>query len=268
MQYIMVTSSRLMAQKILSDYILKYRPLLYLSLLSMSCLASANQDIAIEKSPKEINALTPFHAKYKVTRGRITLGTATRQLSQIAKNRYTFSYNSDLSFLILSDERKESSELNIINNKVVPLKYLFKREGTGSNLETILNFDPEKSEITDVVLNRIIDCDKKVNWLDQISYQLQMKIDIAAGLNEFEYYLIDDDKREKHYKFKIVGKEKLTTPSGEYDTIKIQRIRKKSKRLTEFWVAPKLGYLLVRIRQEKSGSEQADVQLESVSFSQ
>ncbi len=234
----------------------------------VSCLASAKQDTSLEEGTQNITALTPFHAKYKVTRGRITLGTATRQLSQIAEKRYTFSYNSDLSFLILSDERKESSELEIVNKQVVPLKYLFKREGTGSDLETILDFNPDNSEITDAVLNRKIDCDKKVDWLDQISYQLQMKIDIEAGLSEFEYYLIDDDKREKHYKFKVTGKEKLTTPAGDYDTIKIQRMRKKSKRLTEFWVAPELGYLLVRIRQEKSGSEQADVQLESVSFSQ
>ncbi len=211
------------------------------------------------------SALTPFNAKYKVSKGRLNLGTAKRQLSQIGDNRFTFSYFSDLSFLILSDHRRETSELTIDNNQVSPIRYLFKREGTGSDKSTTLSF--AGNQVLDTEENQAIEeAEADIHWYDEVSYQLQMKLDLAAGKTEMKYYLIDHKKRDKLYHFKVVNNETIEVPAGKINTVKLQRIRKDSDRLTEFWLAPDLGYLLVRIRQERDGSEVADAQLEKYVF--
>lgn len=234
-----------------------YSCILAISMVSFSANSSSTQTI-------QNHVLTPFNAKYKVSKGRLNLGSAKRQLSQIDENRFTFSYFSDLSFLILSDHRRETSELTINKQLVTPLRYLFKREGTGSDKSTTLSFNG--SEIVDNEENNKIDADSDIHWYDEISYQLQMKLDLAAGKTEMKYYLIDHKKRDKLYHFKVVANETIEVPAGKIKTVKLQRIRKNSDRLTEFWLAPDLGYLLVRIRQERDGSEVADAQLEKYVF--
>lgn len=220
---------------------------------------------AQQSSGKIDNVLTPFSAKYKVAKGRLNLGTAKRQLSQIGENRYTFSYFSDLSLLILSDHRRETSELTVLKEKVTPARYLFKREGTGTDKSTTLAFMYEG--VKDLETQKFLPVEEDIHWYDEVSYQLQMKLDLAAGKTSMSYYLIDHKKRDKLYKFKVVGKELLEVPAGKINTVKLQRIREDgSDRVTEFWLAPDLGYLLVRIRQMRDGSEVADAQLEKYVF--
>ncbi|WP_017446364.1 DUF3108 domain-containing protein [Gayadomonas joobiniege] len=230
-----------------------------LSLLSVAPAIAQQTDVKIN------NVLTPFNAKYKVAKGRLNLGTAKRQLSQIGENRYTFSYFSDLSLLILSDHRRETSELTVLKDQVTPARYLFKREGTGTDKSTTLAFMYEG--VKDLEKQKFLPVDNNIQWYDEVSYQLQMKLDLAAGKTEMSYYLIDHKKRDKLYKFKVVGEEELTVPAGKINTVKLQRIRDDgSDRVTEFWLAPDLGYLLVRIRQLRDGSEVADAQLEKYVF--
>lgn len=239
-----------------------------ISCFSYSCiLAISMVGFSANSSPTQTtqnHVLTPFNAKYKVSKGRLNLGSAKRQLSQIDENRFTFSYFSELSFLILSDHRRETSELTIDEQTVTPIRYLFKREGTGSDKSTTLSFN--ESNIIDNEENVEIDADASIHWYDEISYQLQMKLDLAAGKTEMKYYLIDHKKRDKLYHFKVVANETIEVPAGKIKTVKLQRIRKNSDRLTEFWLAPELGYLLIRIRQERDGSEVADAQLEKYVF--
>ncbi|MCU4674693.1 DUF3108 domain-containing protein [Catenovulum sp. 2E275] len=244
--------------------------LLALSLFNSQAISSEQAAVAEQsenssstESPK-MTVLTPFNAKYKVSKGRLNLGSAKRQLSQIGENRFTFSYFSDLSFLILSDHRRETSELTINEGNVTPIRYLFKREGTGSDKSTTLSFTD--GQILDSEENAKIEAAENIHWYDEISYQLQMKMDLAAGKTEMKYYLIDHKKRDKLYHFKVVAEEIIEVPAGKINTVKLQRIRPGDDRLTEFWLAPDLGYLLVRIRQERDGSEVADAQLEKYVF--
>lgn len=239
---------------------------LFTSAFATSSLANDLDTGVIILDSTAPTALTPFNAMYQVSKGRVTLGTVKRQLTQLSDDKYIFSYTSDLSFLILSDKRKESAEIEINNDVIQPLKYQFKREGTGTDSRSNIGFDPISGNVIDLDNRKSLDCSTDVHWLDQISYQLQMKLDIAAGKEEVDYYLVNDDKREKHYQFKVTGREQLTVPAGTFETIKLERIRKNKKRLTEFWVAPELGYLLIRIRQEKDGTEQADAKLQVVTF--
>ncbi|WP_228710681.1 DUF3108 domain-containing protein [Saccharobesus litoralis] len=240
--------------------------LLLSTLLSWSAFAEKSAQTVINLTNHAPSALTPFNAKYSVHRGNLTLGKVKRQLTQLSDDKFVFSYMSDLSFLILSDKRKESAEIQLIDGQIRPIKYLYKREGTGSNKRTTLKFNHQTRHVFDGIKGKQIECDETIDWYDQISYQLQMKLDIEQGKSDLTYYLIDSKKREKLYQFEKVAAEQLVTPAGTFDTIKFERVLSNKSRSTQVWIAPKLGNLLVRVRQEKEGSEQADAILESVTF--
>lgn len=227
--------------------------------LNMTVIANSH---AITPTP-----LTPFNAQYEISKGRLTLGTAKSQLSQIGENSYTLSYFSNLSLLILSDRRRETSELVIKDGQIQTKRYLFKREGTGSDKSTQLEF--KNSEVIDIETDKPLELDNTIAWFDEISYQLQLKLDLTNQVTPLKYYLVNHKKQDKLYEFEIVGEEQIKVPAGTFNTIKILRVRDEgSSRKTETWLAPEYGYMMIRIRQEKDGSEQLDAQLEKFVFNQ
>jgi hypothetical protein len=100
------------------------------------------------------------------------------------------------------------------------------------------------------------------SWLDPISYQQQLYIDLKQGKQDFRYRFINRKGQEHEYIFKVTGQEPLVLPYGKVDAIKVERVYEgKSERQTIAWFAPELDFALVRIWKGKSGVEQFDIQL-------
>ena len=86
------------------------------------------------------------------------------------------------------------------------------------------------------------------NALDKLVVQIAVMMDLAAGKKELVYDIADGGKL-KEYRFAVVGKENIRVPAGEFEVLKIERIRKDNDRTTYLWCAPSLNYLPVRIEQ-------------------
>ena len=50
------------------------------------------------------------------------------------------------------------------------------------------------------------------------------------------------------------GKEKIKTPAGTFNTVKIQVVRNSNKRNTTLWLAEELDYMPVKIRHNEKGN--------------
>ena len=81
---------------------------------------------------------------------------------------------------------------------------------------------------------------------DKLLYQITLMIDLMQG-REKPQYAIADGGTLKDYDFSVLGEEKIDTPLGKLDTIKLKRID--DKRHTVIWCAKSLDYLPVRIEQ-------------------
>lgn len=95
--------------------------------------------------------------------------------------------------------------------------------------------------------------------------QLQFRLDLAAGKEPLAYELVKDNEIDD-YRFKIVGKERMTLDSGVYNTVKLEVVRDSTKRQTFVWMAPDLGWLPVRLTHFESGSKQLDIKLAKLSL--
>lgn len=86
---------------------------------------------------------------------------------------------------------------------------------------------------------------------DVLSYQWLMRRQLASGMRQFSYELIDKDER-KTYQFQVEGRQQLELPYQTLETIHIRRTDNPAREV-EFWVAPALNYLVVKISHHDDG---------------
>lgn len=208
-------------------------------------------------------SLESYKAHYKVYRKGSELGDGFRQLEQLDQDKYRLESGSNISWLFLSDSRKEFSEFTFDEGNITPLNYNYERTGTGRDGRQNLTFSGQ--DVEGLYKGKKFTAQFEGQAFDPLLYQLQMRLELKAGKTEFDYPLYRKGELT-HYKFKVIEKETLTLPYGKVEALKILRVRESSRRKTLMWVAPELDYLLVKMTQYKNGKEQADLRLEWVKF--
>ncbi|TPV58556.1 DUF3108 domain-containing protein [Aestuariibacter sp. GS-14] len=212
--------------------------------------------------------LRPFEAIYDVYRRGDKLGEGTRTLKLLSDSAWEFSYRTDLSVFFLSDRRHEISRLLIDEDfKIRPFWYEFKRTGTGADKKNCLTFNHTNGVVTDAVANKVIN---DIFWQpgvqDQISYQLQLQVDLLLQRTQLEYRAINKKAAPRDYNFATLSTEETRVPYGTLETIKVKRITENSDRVTYAWLAPSLSFTLVRLQQIEDGKESYDVRLKSLQW--
>lgn len=93
--------------------------------------------------------------------------------------------------------------------------------------------------------------DKKTKGLepgaqDRLSFLLALSL--LPGRAQSASYQIADGKGISHHHYELKGRERIRTPAGEFDTVRVARARKpKDKDRVELWLAAELGYIPVRV---------------------
>lgn len=224
---------------------------LTLGLVFASCnLAYANT---------QTTQLQPFDASYTAFQYGKELGQATLSLDALGRDRYRLSYQSKVSLFFLSDKREETSLFSFKDDKIIPFKYTYERSGFGSDKAMVAEFNQANQTIT-------INKQDTVQWqgqLDNQLYRFDVQLQLAKNKTQFEYDLINNRGKPRHYEMMVLGKEPLSLPYGKVEGIKVKIMRENSTRETFAWFAPTLNYQLVRLIQFKDGEQQGDIQLAS-----
>lgn len=204
--------------------------------------------------------LSSFNADYLVYRAGKQHGEANRYL-KTTEQGYQLGYSSDISWMIFSDKRQEVSDFTVTDGAIQPLRYVMTRSGTGPNRYYELNLDPVAKVLSEGKARKPKATQWQSDWLDQISYQMQLVLDLRAGKTEFTYNVLNRHGDSKPYHYKVVAEETLPLPYGNIKTLRIARIEENSDKQIYAWVAPELDYMLVRLWRGEDNVEQFDVQL-------
>lgn len=215
----------------------------------------------------QTTSLTPFNADYIVYRAGKKHGDANRYLT-VTEQGYQLGYSSDISWMIFSDKRKETSDFTLENGQIKPLRYVMQRSGTGPDRYYELNLDYQGKVLAEGKNRQPKAVSWHDDWQDQISYQLQLALDLKAGKTEFHYNVLNRNGNSKLYHYKVVAEETLPLPYGNVKTLRIARVEQNSDKQIYAWVAPELDYLLVRLWRGEDNVEQFDVQLHKLDMEQ
>ncbi|EKE76169.1 DUF3108 domain-containing protein [Gallaecimonas xiamenensis] len=216
------------------------------TLISLTLAAITSLPVFAASSP------ATYDATYKILRKGKALGVGTRSLSWVG-DHYELKNASDLRWLIFTDQRQEASTFTVEDGQILASHYEYSRSGTGPDESDVLDFDGNtvKSGGAGIEVQGTV--------FDPLSYQQQLALDLAAGKDKVNYRVVKELK-EKEYRFEVVGEERISTPLGELDTLRVERDRGEgSSRQTIFWLAPSLDYTLVRLWQAKDGVEQMEL---------
>lgn len=200
--------------------------------------------------------LKPFTAEYAVKYSSLSVGESRLELRRegepghwMIESRATAS---GLARLVASGTVLQRSWFRVAEASVRPLRFRF-NDGMERTREDIsLDFDWAAGRVTGVAKGEPVDMPTVPNAQDPVSIQIATMVALLNGGQPGEIPLIEGP-RVKRYSYRFERAERLETDAGAFDTLVYRSAREGSDRETELWLAPSLGYLAVRVEQQRKG---------------
>ncbi|MBU2710263.1 DUF3108 domain-containing protein [Zooshikella harenae] len=207
------------------------------------------------------DTLQPYKATYGAEVSSIPVkGSANRELTVAKDGSYHLSFSADIVIVDIA----EQSRFSIQDNHVVPASYHYKRGGFAKTKEDSLSFDWKNMQVQNQADEDVKPFAITKQTLDPLSYQFQLRLDLANNKKDLTYKVADEDE-VKTYSFKRLGEEVIDSPLGKLKTVKVKRVRENKKRETTLWFAKEWDYILVRLQQLEE-SKVYDIYLQKASI--
>lgn len=219
---------------------------LLFSLLASNLAAEAS----LAQQPKD------FVAVYKAKYHGISV-TATRSLRSLSDGLQIFSFEADS---WLADLTETTVFRWSETDHIIPIQYVYERNGLGRDREATVHFDWENLSVTNNVERKPWKMKIPVETLDKLSYQLQIRTDMINNKPLLRYQIADGG-RLKEYGFEVLGEEEVKTPAGRFRAVKVKRVREDEERSTFFWMAKDWDYMIVRLQQQEDDGENYEIDL-------
>ncbi len=194
--------------------------------------------------------LRPYVARYQLSRSGLRLAEGTFEVRTDGDHTYLYVSRSKpvgIASLFRSDDILEQTRWQWLNDTVHPLDYRLDHTGIDKPRHVHISFDwPSRRVINDVNGSRW-----KMNippdTLDKLSVQLALSLALKRGeRGPFQFPVADGGKLKTYY-FTVEGEEKVKTPAGRFDAVRVRRDQ--DKRRTVLWFVPSLDWLPVRLDQ-------------------
>ncbi|WP_263080225.1 DUF3108 domain-containing protein [Endozoicomonas sp. Mp262] len=196
--------------------------------------------------------LKPYTAELKASmKGLPISGSGNRELKQNKEGHWELNFDASSGLFGIS----ESSEFSLSDGTIKPEAYRYKRSGIiGSKPEEKALFDWKQSQVNWENDEKHWAIKLQTGALDNLSYQTQLRMDLAAGKKELNYLIADDDEVYLR-SFVIEGEEVLSTDAGKLNTVRVRIKRDNNKRETWIWFAKDWDFFFVKLLQKEGGSE-------------
>jgi len=188
-----------------------------------------------------------FQADYSVAKGSMNLGNLHTSL-KYAGNRYTYhkyTKSSGLAALLTGIKITENTNGQISGQNIRPNNYLYNQSRHRKSKVDKIHFSGNTAKGN----YKGQPYTQKINaaTLDKASLELALARDLALNKPRLSYSVVESGKT-KQYNFQKMGNERIQTPAGTFNTIKVKVQRKGNKRETIFWLAKETDYMPVKIR--------------------
>jgi hypothetical protein len=200
--------------------------------------------------PDNLNIL-PYSAQYVLQRSGIKVATGDFSLRREGDSYLYESHSKSAGIVSLfrDDDIVELTRWQLANHGVRPLQYRFAHTGIDDERHVTIDFDWSAGEVTNTVNGDAWQMAVPTGTLDKLSVQLALSVALRQGQRGPFQFPVADGGKLKTYHFEVVGEEEVETPAGRFKAIRV--LRKKDKRQTTLWFAPKLDWMPIRLDQPK-----------------
>ncbi len=202
--------------------------------------------VITEASPASAQ-LTPFSVAYDVSLGGLGVGEMNIRLEPHGDSgcyRYTIESHPNMLVAAIYGSPNQLS-LFCVRNGVIRSQH-FESVLPGDDKQSYkLDFDWNKHVVTDDKggVRQIPD-----DAIDSIALQQLVRRWVREHAGDAQppvaEFTMVDRKNLTHYKFKLTGREKVETPAGAFDTLRLERFDNPNK-IGRFWAAPARDYIPV-----------------------
>lgn len=241
-------------------------PALLTSLLTFTALTTLN---SLASTASATDFLTPYSATYTATHSSVPIsGQASRSLTKNEDGSYQLKQTAS----VLVANISETSHFIHTKNKIQPSTYSYLRSSFGKKKSTQMAFDWNAKQVTGTHKEEAFRLSLDENRQDPLSYQIALRQalnDVLTGKlkgDRITITLVDKDELETQT-YALLGTEKVTTPAGEFDSLKVKRIRKDGKRETTIWFAKDQNLLITKLEQKEKDGKRYELSLKEFSFS-
>ncbi|MCW8964473.1 MAG: DUF3108 domain-containing protein [Gammaproteobacteria bacterium] len=210
------------------------------------------------------NPLKPFRAEYIVQRDGDIIAHTSLSLVAIGENRWRYTSSSEPTGWIatmMGVSVDEQSEWTWVDGLQV-LSYRYDRAGKEKHVH--LKFDWQQMKVTNIINGDPWHMQIPDATLDKLSINLALMAHLSASETDISFPVADGGKL-KTYDFKVIGKESIDTSLGQISTIKVSRNKRGRKdKQAILWLAPDLGYLVVRIEKADKDNDIVTLKIQSL----
>lgn len=155
-------------------------------------------------------------------------------------------------FSFISKELVETSLLQLdAAGAIVPISYR-KRDEIGGR-DSDMRFDRAAGRLHVDYRGEQTTTDWEPGIYDLLSLRLVIANDLARGELQEVYRVVDDRSRVEVVDVEVAGRERLSTPVGEFDTVRLEYRSRRRDKLFRLWIAPDQDATLVRLEQVEDG---------------
>lgn len=204
--------------------------------------------------------LTPFQAEYRLTDGSSRVGRAEIGLEPVREGwRYYSRVKPEGLYALLVGDVSDTAWLEVHGGGLRPLRFRHHGSEKDERIEVEFDWAAGEARVDGPEADTALPLEPGTH--DQFSAMLAVILAFADGRDRLELPSIDDDGKAEPLVFEQAGRESIEVPLGTWKTVHVRRIRENSKRETETWLAPELGWVPVRIDQRKKGELVARLEL-------
>lgn len=210
--------------------------------------------------------LRPYSAEYRVSKGNLEIGRARISLSLSREGQYTYrAYTTPvgLAAVFRKDEITEQSQGRVLDDSIIPSRYLYSHKRPKRTREVNLDFDWQTGKVANQAADSHWTMEIPDGTQDKFSQQLALMLALYRGDRVAEYPVADGGLL-KRYRYTEISREPVTTESGEYQAIRLARNKDDRPSRATLWFAPDLNYLPVRIAKHE---EDGDYVMELITVS-
>jgi hypothetical protein len=230
-----------------------------ISIVLLTLFLSASPAIAYD------NPLKPFRAQYIVEQDDDMIARTSVSLSSAGKNRWLYRSDSEPTGWLasmLGITITQQSEWTW-HDGIKTLTYRYDRTGKEKHVHMI--FDWQQMKVTNIINGDPWQMEMPDATQDKLGITLALMAHLAQSETDTSFPVADGGKL-KTYDYKVLGKQSLDTALGKINTITVSRNkrgRSKAKEAT-LWLAPDLGYLMVRMEKPDKDGEMAVLKIQSL----